>query len=81
MKYGEVYIKMKKIKIVKIVNLGQFNFDFNFITKPKDDFILVSPANGTVKMGSFVEVRVIIEPIDLYDIKTDIELEIVSGPK
>jgi hypothetical protein len=72
---------MKKIKIVKIVNLGQFNFDFNFITKPKDDFILVSPANGTVKMGSFVEVRVIIEPIDLYDIKTDIELEIVSGPK
>jgi hypothetical protein len=72
---------MKKIKIVKIVNLGQFNFDFNFITKQKDDFILVSPANGTVKMGSFVEARVIIEPIDLFDIKTDIELEIVSGPK
>jgi len=81
LKYGEIYIKMKKIRIIKIHNKGLFNFDFNFSKRIDDNYIQISPDKGTVESGKSIEVNVVIEPEDIFDIKSDISLEIISGPK
>jgi len=73
---------MKKIQIVTIVNKGQFNFDYNFNRKDwPDDTLKIKPDRGTVESGKSKEVSVILEPEDTFDINSNIELEIVSGPK
>jgi hydrocephalus-inducing protein len=62
LEYGEVYVRMKKIRTLTIQNKGQFNFDFNFSRKNQfeEDTVQIMPDKGTVEAGKTKEVQVIL---------------------
>lgn len=74
---------MKKIRTLTVQNKGQFNFDFNFSKKNQfeEDTVQIIPDKGTVEAGSTKEIQVILYPKDTSFSKSEVELEIISGPR
>jgi len=74
---------MKKIRTLTIQNKGQFNFEFNFTRKNQfdEESVQILPDRGTVEAGSTKEVQIILHPRDTSFSRSEIELEIISGPR
>merc|ERR1711871_744267 len=79
--FGEFFINEKKTKTVRLVNKGEFNFDFVW-RRQANRWIKVTPETGSVPKGGELEFEITYLPQYEHDLKTyKMQLQIVSGPK
>jgi hydrocephalus-inducing protein len=79
--FGEFFINEKKTKTVKLVNKGEFNFDYVW-RRQANRWIKVTPDTGSVPKGEEVQFEINYLPQYEHDLKNyKMQLQIISGPK
>jgi hydrocephalus-inducing protein len=81
LKYGQVYLKEKKVKVISITNGGKYPFDYSF-QKPDSRHITIIPESSVVPKGETVQAQVIFYPTVETSIESCVSmLQLTNGPK
>jgi len=81
LKYGQVYLKEKKVKVISITNGGKYPFDYTF-QKPDSRHITIIPEAAVVPKGETIQAQVIFYPTVETSIESCVSmLQLTNGPK